>query len=291
MPSKNIVIAPCGNKAYLFKESWLKQKQEKQFDLCLLFYHEKINVPERYSEVDFFFHLKGYKFHMIYELLTKIHPEWLETYDYFYFLDDDIEIDTRQINAMFAFSRAFGIWISQASLTADSFCSWPMFKRKSNSFCRYVGQIEVMSPLFSSYGLKKCMETFISNQSSWGIDSVWSKLLGYPKDRLIVFGAVIKRHTLPVGVGELYQKLGISPKEEWFMVTDKYDAKRHNYQEYGRLQLVNKKNNRFRFFLYKCGEFFATLKQNWRDYGFMSRVKSRKNKLLKKGKLKSDSVL
>jgi hypothetical protein len=279
MRNRNIVIAPCGNKAYLFKESWLKYKEEKNFDLCLMFYHERVNNLQLYSEVDFFYHLKDFKYHMIYHLLTDVHPEWLEQYDYFYFLDDDIDIDTRQINDMFALSRAFNISISQASLTKDSFCSWKMFRHQKNSFCRFVGQIEVMSPLFHSDALKKCLPSFISNRSSWGIDSVWSKLLDYPKDKLVVFDKIIMKHTLPVGGGELYQKIGINPHDEWNDVVTKFGAKKHNYQEYGRLQLVNAQHNRLRFLLYKINEFFAKRKQDWNDYDVRSRIISKKEKL------------
>jgi hypothetical protein len=279
MRNRNIVIAPCGNKAYLFKKSWLKYKEEKNFDLCLMFYHERVNNLQLYSEVDFFYHLKDFKYHMIYHLLTDVHPEWLDQYDYFYFLDDDIDIDTRQINDMFALSRAFNISISQASLTKDSFCSWKMFRHQKNSFCRFVGQIEVMSPLFHSDALKKCLPSFISNRSSWGIDSVWSKLLDYPKDKLVVFDKIIMKHTLPVGGGELYQKIGINPHDEWNDVVTKFGAKKHNYQEYGRLQLVNAQHNRLRFLLYKINEFFAKRKQDWNDYDVRSRIISKKEKL------------
>jgi len=244
-----------------------------------MFYHERIDNPQLYSEVDFFYHLKDFKYHMIYHLLTDVHPEWLVQYDYFYFLDDDIDIDTRQINGMFALSHAFNISISQASLTKDSFCSWKMFRHQKNSFCRFVGQIEVMSPLFQSDALKKCLPSFISNRSSWGIDSVWSKLLNYPKDKLVVFDKIIMKHTLPVGGGELYQKIGINPHDEWNAVVTKFGAKKHNYQEYGRLQVVNAQHNRLRFLLYKIKEFFAKRSQDWNDYGVKSRIISKRGKL------------
>ncbi|HXS35435.1 MAG TPA: hypothetical protein VN721_01950 [Flavipsychrobacter sp.] len=278
MTTRNIIIAPCGNKSILFKESWLKHKQEKQFDVCLLFYHDTITNPELYSDVEYFFHLKGFKYQMINELLTRIHPEWLDKYEYFYFLDDDIEIDTRQINLMFLFSRAFGSWISQASLTKNSFCSWPMFKQQRNSFCRYVGQIEVMSPLFDASSLKQCLPTFVGNRSSWGIDAVWSKILDYPKDKLIVFDKVTMRHTLPVGGGELYKKIGVDPQEEWVEITERYNAKKQNYQEYGRLQLVDEHHNSIQFLLIKWRELLAKTKQTWNDYDLNSRIRNQKKR-------------
>jgi hypothetical protein len=285
MSTKNIVIAPCGNKSFLFKDSWLRQKQEKEFDLCLLFYHENINDPSLYQDADFFFHLKGFKYKMLHDLLTTVHPEWLDQYEYFYFLDDDIEIDTLSINRMFTLSRAFDASISQASLTRDSFCSWPMFRQQKNSFCRFVGQIEVMSPLFNRDALKACLSSFIANRSSWGMDSVWSKILGYPEDKLILFDTVNMRHTLPVGGGELYQKIGVDPQVEWTAITQQYDAKKHNYRELGRLQLVNRKHNILKFLLYRTKEFFRYRLQDWNDYDLRSRVLNQKNKFLKKSRL------
>src|SRR6059058_4703929 len=141
MANKNIVIAPCGNRAHLFKDRWLEFKEE-----------------------NYFFHLKDFKYHMLYNLFTNVKPEWLQQYEYFYFLDDDIEINTREINSIFLLSRAFQSSISQAALTHDSFCSWKMFRQQKNSFCRFVGQIEVMAPLFDREALIKCLPSFIGNR-------------------------------------------------------------------------------------------------------------------------------
>lgn len=279
MSKRNIVIAPCGNKSSLFRESWLKYKDEKEFELCLLFYHEQINNPELYNVADHFFHLKGFKYHMLYELLTKVRPEWLEQYDYFYFLDDDIDIDTRGINEMFASSKGFGGAITCAALSLDSFCSWPIFKQKKGSYCRWVGQIEVMAPLFEKGALKACLPSFVENRSSWGVDAVWSKILGYPEDKLIVFDKILMKHTLPVGGGELYKKIGVDPHVEWKAIIDKYQAMRHNYTEYGRLQVVNKDSSRMKFRWHKAEEMVARRKQAWNDYDLRSRVVSRWNKL------------
>ena len=47
-----------------FLKHWLKYKDEKEFDVCLLFYHQEIAEPEKYKDVEFFFHLKGFKYRM-----------------------------------------------------------------------------------------------------------------------------------------------------------------------------------------------------------------------------------
>jgi len=276
---QNIVISPCGNKSNMFNTYWLNQKEAKQFDLCLLFYHDKIDNPDLYIDADYFYHLKDFKYHMLHQLFTRVEPGWLQKYKYFYFLDDDIAINTWQINKMFALSAVFDSWISQASLSQNSFCSWPMFRQQDESFCRFVGQIEVMAPLFNAEALEKCLPSFIGNRSSWGVDSVWSKILGYPEDKLIVFDAVTMEHTKPVGEGELYKKIGIDPKKDWENIINKYDAKKQNYQEYGRLAIINKNHYLFNFLGIKGKEFFRTLQRHVNDYDLPSRIKSQLNKL------------
>lgn len=279
MKRKNIVIAPCGNKSFLFRKAWLNNAVERNFDTCLLFYHDHIDNPDLYEGIDYFFHLKDFKYKMLYEVLTGIKPQWLEEYDYFYFLDDDIDITTKDINQVFNLSRAFESSISCASLSADSFCSWPIFRQNTNCFLRFVGEIEVMAPLFDKDALKICLPTFIENRSSWGFDAVWSKLLGYPEDKLIVFDTVAMKHTLPVGGGELYVKIGVDPKEEWRAVTEKYGAKYQNYKEYGRLQLLRQPDNPAYQVQNTIRKSFRNIKRMIRDFDIGSRIKNRWNKI------------
>jgi len=275
--TKNLIVAPCGNASTLFATEWLSNPDEKEFDICLLFYHPTINEPARYEGVEHFYHLKDFKFRMLHTLLTTEAPQLLEEYEYFYFLDDDISLDTAAINRMFELSRTFGTSISQASLSHDSFCSWPIFKNKPNCLLRYMGQIEVMAPLFSRAALKQCLVSFNENKSSWGLDSVWPKILGYPLNKLAVFDDVIMKHTRPVGGGELYKKIQADPYDEWEAVTKKYDAIKNNYVEYGRLEYVSQEYNPLLFRLYKIGEQADKLRQTIQDYDVMSRVKNRLN--------------
>ncbi|MBB5436360.1 hypothetical protein HDC92_000024 [Pedobacter sp. AK017] len=275
MHKRNIVIAPCGNKSYLFEEAWLKNKEERNFDICLLFYHEHINNQDVVKSVDHFYHLKDFKYKMIFTLLTKINPEWLQHYDYFYFLDDDIYIDTESINQLFNLSKAFDTSISCAALSADSFCSWPIFKQDPTAFLRYVGQIEVMAPLFNSQTLKLMLPTFVENKSSWGIDSVWSKLLNYPKNKMVIFDTVVMKHTLPVGGGELYLKIGVSPHDEWASIVDRYGAKMENFVEYGRLKYLSTENSIPYSIKNSISRGFSQITKKMRDYDLLSRIKNR----------------
>jgi hypothetical protein len=281
MKHKNIVIAPCGNKSVLFSEQWLKFEQDRQFDLCLLFYHQEIHDSSLYKGADYFFHLKGFKYQMLHELFAKLQPDWLTEYDYFYFLDDDIEIDTYAINEMFTLGKVMAADISQASLTKDSFCSWPIFKQDEDYFCRFVGQIEVMAPLFSKQALAKCLPSFTVNNSSWGVDSIWSKQLNYPKDKLIVFDCITMRHTKPVGEGELYKRIGVDPHEDWQQAVDKFQAKKHCYKEYSGMKLVHDSPGILMQIRFALRNIRRTLVRVWNDYDLMSRVRNKQQQMEK----------
>jgi hypothetical protein len=279
MPCKNILIAPYGNSANVLTEQWLKYKDEKEFDVCLVFYHQEVINPEKYKDVEFFFHLKGFKYRMIHEVLINLHPEWMDKYDYFFFIDDDVQIDTHGINKMFALSKAHDTWISQPSLTQDSYCSWPILKTNESCYLRYLGQIEVMAPLFNKYALQKCLDagTFITNNSSWGIDCAWTHILGYSKTKLVVFDVVSMKHIHPVGKGELYKKIN-DPYNDWMGVVEKYGTKYINYVEYGRLMKVDEKTNAFTFARYKFVEKIGLIKKSFSDYPLSERIKNRMGK-------------
>lgn len=273
--TRNLVVAPCGNASTLFATHWLNEPAAKEFDVCLLFYHAEINDPTLPQQVKYFYHLKDFKYRMLHALFTTVAPQLLEEYDYFYFIDDDIALSTADINRMFSLSRAFGMSITQASLSHNSFCSWPIFKRKADCMLRYMGQVEVMAPLFSQDALRQCLVSFNENKSSWGLDSVWPKILGYPQNKLGVFDAVVMEHTRPVGGGELYKKIKADPYEEWEAVIQKYGAIKNNFVEYGRLEFVNPSHNPAVFRLYKLSERMSKLRQRVQDYDVMSRVYNR----------------
>src|SRR5690606_35113628 len=160
-----------------------------------------------------------------------------------------------------------------------SYCSWPIFKHNPRSFCRFVGQIEVMAPLFNQDSLKKCLPSFNDNKSSWGMDSVWSKILSYPENKLIIFDTVQMKHVNPVGGGDLYKKIEVDPHDEWEDIVEKYGAKKQNYIEYGRYLLVNNKTNRLIFAFYQLEQLGAEVKRSWNDYDLASRIKNKSRKL------------
>jgi len=137
---------------------------------------------------------------------------------------------------------------------------------KPDCFIRFIGQVEVMSPLFGIEALKICLPSFIENKSSWGIDSVWSKLLGYPKDKLAVVDEVQMKHIHPVGGGELYKKIQVDPYDEMNFVVQKYGAIKNHFIEHGRYMVVNNDKNMLLKSVYHSQARATKLKKGFIDY-------------------------
>jgi hypothetical protein len=138
-----------------------------------------------------------------------------------------------------------------------------------------MGQVEVMAPLFNRFALEKCMPSFIANKSSWGLDSVWSKMLDYPTTKLAVIDAIQMKHINPVGGGELYKKIDEDPHESWESVVEEFGATKNSFTEHGRFLIVDQKRNRVLRMFNKMSEKIDKTKQAYLDYGLSYRIKNR----------------
>jgi hypothetical protein len=212
---KQAVMVPFGRSSMW--SSWIVNSANRPFDVVLLTYHEpasikglELNSPH-YQVLD----LHDFKWVMIQNLFTQS-PEWLDKYDYFFFVDDDIEITEEGIISLFQLCRHHQLLLSQPVLTRDSYKSWRVLRKKYIAGIRYLSTVELMCPVMHRDAIRKLLSTFSLNQSGWGIDILWGNLLRkeYGNYRIAVFDQISARHTKPVGKGELYNKLGKTAVEE-----------------------------------------------------------------------------
>lgn len=87
MNHSNCVISAVGRNS--LHRMWLKG--ECNFDLHLVVYDD--SMEEFRGDTEYICHIKGYKLKVIYRYL-EMYPELKERYDYFFFPDDDIQMDT-----------------------------------------------------------------------------------------------------------------------------------------------------------------------------------------------------
>lgn len=104
-------------------------------------------------------------------------PE-VQNYTAYWFLDYDIEFEEKFIIDIIEEGLKENLDIWQPALDNKSYTKWKvLYKLPHRIGIRRTNFIEVMAPIFSSNGLRKCIETFDESISTWGLDFVWSKLL------------------------------------------------------------------------------------------------------------------
>jgi hypothetical protein len=220
---RNLVISSIGKNS--LHKSWIDNKENKNFDL-ILFYYDNEDYENFLNDSDLFIIKKGFKFNLIYELF-KEYPNLHDLYDFFWFPDDDIETDTKTINQLFSLMKKHNFFICQPSLSEKSYVNWDVTAKVEKNYLRFVRMVEVMCPVFNSYSLKKCIKTFPESLSTYGLDCAWSSILGYPKNKIVIFDNISVTHTRPYKKGQLYinlEKIGIDHQKDLNYMLKKYNA-------------------------------------------------------------------
>jgi hypothetical protein len=221
--NKNLVIASVGDRS--LHNFWMPDR-DKNYDLFLINYGQKSYK----NDCNFYLEKKGFKYNLIYEAFEN-NPH-LYDYKYVWMPDDDIYIEPEDIEKLFDVVEEYNLWISQPSILG-----WYGLKvtlHNIDTKIRFTNYVEIMCPCFESNSLKKCISTFIENESGWGIDHLWNIKLGNPTNKLAIIDDVIAIHTRPVGGGELYgnfdKKLSHA-EEENYKIWKKYNLAKSSYDD------------------------------------------------------------
>lgn len=193
-PSReNLVVVRAGSNSN--HSLWTSGCEEtRNWDLLVSYYEPAPNWQETMGE--------GCVLHQANKLSAlKVYWEqgWFQDYNYIWFPDPDLEIKGKDIDLLFAAMKLFDLSLAQPSLTLDSYTSHSITKQVLGSVLRYTTFVEMMVPCFSKNALDICAPSFDSNTFMWGIDHVWSKLLGYPDKKIAIIDQICVRHGTPVG--------------------------------------------------------------------------------------------
>ena len=194
---RNLVILRANEES--LHRSWDRDlaDEHRSWDLCVSFYGRDENFPlDDFSEYTILQN-DGKKFPSLKQLLQPDSPFW--RYEYFLFPDDDIQMRWSDINTMFGVCREFNLDIAQPSLHPSGVINWPATRQKPEYVLRFVSIVEAMIPLMSRTALRACVHTFGLSQSGWGVDYIWSRVVGGPMTRIAVIDKVAVVHTRPTG--------------------------------------------------------------------------------------------
>lgn len=195
-PRRNCVISAVGRNS--LHRHWLEgADNNRSFDLHLIVYDNSFGTF--YNDADYLSYKKGFKLKLVYDYL-KMHPEYTDNYDYFFIPDDDILTSAMDIERLFEIMDAYHLHIAQPALR-QSYYTHPLTLRKPLALLRYVNFVEMMLPCFSKKALMNVLESFNANESGWGVEYHWAKLIKSDKKDIAIIDAVAMQHTQPVKQG------------------------------------------------------------------------------------------
>lgn len=190
MKERDCVIAAIGKDS--LHQNWIKGY--KNFDLHLIIYDDSYDKYK--NDTEYICSMKGYKLKLVYKYMNR-HPEYLEKYEHFFIPDDDILMDSQNINNLFMLMRGYNLQIAQPGLS-DSYYTYPHTLRNKLSVLHYTSFVEMMLPCFSKNALRKVLHTFNANESGWGTEWHWPILIDSNQKDMAVIDCLKAIHTRPV---------------------------------------------------------------------------------------------
>lgn len=210
--SRNLVLSRIGNGHALQGLLGINQS-ERTWSLALSAYDEF--HAGRHDHVEHLHFHKGGKWDGIYAFFES-NPDLLETYDFFWLVDDDIQATARQVEGLFAYMEESRLEIAQPSLTLDSYhahrltLQCPVFSHRNTNF------VELMMPVFSKTVMKQALPYFKNTRSGLGLDWLWNGFAENPKESIAIIDAIAMPHKRPRNqhLRSRMEKEGISAQEE-----------------------------------------------------------------------------
>lgn len=190
--NKNLVMVPAGDSS--LHTHWISGNCN--FDLIIIYYGNSEDVYNEYKTQSLdCVKNKGEKWHLIHNYI-KNNFDKIKHYEYIWFPDDDLLSNSDDINTLFNTNKEYELSLSQPSL--DGYVSYDIEKKVEGSKLRFTSFVEIICPLMSFDTMCWLLDYFIVNQSGWGMDYLWAKLLGNPVDKIAIIDIITVTHTKPI---------------------------------------------------------------------------------------------
>ncbi|MBB3066224.1 hypothetical protein [Limibacillus halophilus] len=213
LSGEQAVFLQCGRGSIHHK--WLSNTG-RNWDLIVNYYDDSyLHSPIG----DIAFYQRGTKFSGVYNV-AQVFPSLL-SYRHILLLDDDLLFGVEALSQLFRIAEEKDLHLFQSSLTADSYCAWPLLHhQKGERDARPVNAVEIMMPGFSGEALNLCLSDFPRSLSGWGLDFLCGERVSQHFDQAPqVIDSVQARHTKEINTedGAYYRfvrSLGIDPAKE-----------------------------------------------------------------------------
>ena len=154
----------------------------------------------------------------------------IDDYDWVWLPDDDLLADLPTLNRFFEIVAEYDLDLAQPALGAGSYVAYPITVRRPHMRLRYTTFVEVMAPCFSREALGICLPFLGATISSWGLNWLFPRLLGYPRRGIAIVDETPVIHSRPPAKGPniaLARSLGTNPRLEMdeFMQTHQLEKR------------------------------------------------------------------
>ncbi|TPQ51251.1 hypothetical protein C2U72_09310 [Prosthecomicrobium hirschii] len=141
----------------------------------------------------------------------------LDRYRFIWLPDDDLAADLPTLNRFFAIVAEYDLDIAQPALGPGSFVNHRITSQRPEYRLRFTDFAEIMALGLSQRAFRICRPYFDRSVSSWGLDFLFPKLIGYPDRKIAIVDETPVVHTRPGGKGPniaLVRGEGVTPGQE-----------------------------------------------------------------------------
>jgi hypothetical protein len=160
---KHLIFTSAGDSSNI--NLWLEGNTN--FDLWICYYGD--NDCNYEHEATYFTQRKGGKYQNLHFFIQQSENIFL-AYDSILVMDDDIIINTNDINALFQLHSDYGLTLLQPAFDKTGKISHPITARKPFTKMRYTNFVEVTAPVFGAETLVKFMKIYDPTVNATGVD-------------------------------------------------------------------------------------------------------------------------
>lgn len=219
MARRNLVIVRAGRGSR--HPTWLDHAAERSFDLAVVAFEDA--APDG-APSDAIRELRpGGKWDGVHGFLAA-NPRLLESYDYFWIPDDDIEASQAGIETIFRLMQQHRLSVGQPALSHQSYFTHFLMLSCPGFRVRFTNWVEVMVPCLSAAALRAIHNDFAGTMSGFGLDYVWCRLGRDNHLKAGVLDAVTVDHLRPVGTAlqPVMRQAGADPDMEHAKLAARY---------------------------------------------------------------------
>ena len=219
---KVLVIVPAGPNTV--HESWYIDSSI--VDFIVVWYSDE-TVPDTIkNRSKYVFSQKGPKWSLIRTVLQRIN--WKE-YDYIWLPDDDLKLLKGDILTFCRIMAKYNLVMAQPSLF-NQHVQWTVLLNIENQEYHLTNFVEIQAPCFSKKGFEIIIETIMHPDVNcgWGLDYVWSTILGSGIGGIGVVDSVMMEHVRYVSkkTTKQYQGREMDPFTEMKLTLSRYGVEK-----------------------------------------------------------------